>query len=414
MKTWISYILASFLGLSITLLFLDVAGFSTFIAQISAILMNTGLMFLFIMTFFSLSSAVASLKRDSLISKVAFKSLFWTFITALILPLIAALIYKIYPQAFLATSTSSASTEVLDSIQAKSIFTYLSESIPANAFISFVRPVQTILPIFLLATLIGFSIDRKIEVLQPTYIIFNSFTETLYRIVHRLTQFIPFALIFISSSFFVILFDTGVFFPKFFSFFAFNLLSFLLLAFLFIPLVFALLTGFKINPYKILIRTIAAMLGAFFTSNALFASSSLMVLSRKNLGIMKKSVGLSNALYSMISKAGSASIATITSLSIIYLASSKVPDFKIALLIAISSFLFSFISAASLGYEFFFISILSLRMLGLNLGGAEMALVAFIPYFNALGSFLDVEIWAFGNYFAALEPISRVASEDLI
>ncbi len=93
-------------------------------------------------------------------------------------------------------------------------------------------------------------------------------------------------------------------------------------------------------------------------------------------------------------------IATLSILSLLYAATATMPTDKVILIVALTSAMFSFASPLYLGYEVFFISIIALQFLKIDLYGAEMTLIALMPILNGLGGILiDSYIAAFGAMY---------------
>ena len=70
--------------------------------------------------------------------------------------------------------------------------------------------------------------------------------------------------------------------------------------------------------------------------------------------------------------------------------------------------LVSFISSTSLGTETALITVLTLNILGINLYGAENAIVAFMPLLSGIGSLIDTAIAMLGA-----SVVSSAAGTDI-
>ena len=89
-------------------------------------------------------------------------------------------------------------------------------------------------------------------------------------------------------------------------------------------------------------------------------------------------------------------IATLSIASLLYAALGTMPSDKVILLVALASALFSYASALYLGFEVFFITIIALQFLKIDLYGAEMTLIALMPILNGFGTLVDSYVAAFG------------------
>ena len=76
----------------------------------------------------------------------------------------------------------------------------------------------------------------------------------------------------------------------------------------------------------------------------------------------------------------------------------------------------SFASSASSGMESAIITVLVLRMLGINLYGAENAVIAFIPLLSGIGTLLDSLVASYANSVvaASLETDVEIPYRDTI
>lgn len=92
-------------------------------------------------------------------------------------------------------------------------------------------------------------------------------------------------------------------------------------------------------------------------------------------------------------------IATLSITSLLYAALGSMPSNKVILFVALASALCSYASALYLGFEVFFITVIALKFLKIDLYGAEMTLIALMPFLNGLGTMVDSYIAAFGTAY---------------
>ena len=72
------------------------------------------------------------------------------------------------------------------------------------------------------------------------------------------------------------------------------------------------------------------------------------------------------------------------------------------LIAAAAAALVSLISSSAIGTEAIFIIVLSLRILGINLYGAENAVLALLPLIGGIGAMIDALIATLGSNIAAV------------
>lgn len=388
MKTWIIYLVATLMGLATTLLLGQFPAYGTFIQSASTVLIQFGGFILFPIVFFTFASGIASLRKDKMGGRVASSTIIWTILPSLILTIAGSLIFVIFPTKFPASSSAGAGTRaVLEFF--KTTIDYTKSSLnPVNPFYTLASSQGMILPICVVSFILGFFLKPDSDIIRPAYVTMNSFSEVMYRISSAFAIY-GFALVYIivASFFMQLQKDASIFVAPRFVFTIILLSNISLLGIL--PLIFGLLTNFRSNPYKILYRTLGAQIAALFSGSILFSSSMLYSLSRNNLGIQKRISSTTIPITSIFAKGGSAMISSFTILSLIYSATGSLPEARILIFIILCSFFVSLISSVFLGFGVFFITYLTMKIVGINLANAEMSLVGILPLLSGLGTLLD-------------------------
>lgn len=395
MKTWITYLVATFMGLATTLLLGQFETYITFIQSFSTLVIQFGGFVLFPIVLITFTSGIASLRKNGMGGRLAASTFVWSILSTLLLSFVGVFLFKVMPVSFPITSSAGAGTSaVIEYI--KTSFSLIKDVFePINPFYSISATQNFLLPIVLVAFLFGYFLKPSSDVIRPAYVIVNSFSEVMYKICRAYSLY-GFAFVYIlSASFFATLQDEATIFvaPNF-------VLKLILLTlsaiFIFLPLLFSIVTGFKENPYKILYRTTAASLAGLFSANIFFATPINFSLSRMNLGVQKRVSSTSISLTTIFARGGSAMVSSFTIAALLYAATNKVPEVSILIFIALFSALISFISSAFLGFEVFFIIYFTLKILSIDLYNAEMTVVGLIPLLCGLGTMIDVIIGALG------------------
>ena len=395
MKTWISYLAATALGLAATLLFGESGIFQQLMYTITALLVQLGGFVLIPLVFFGFSSGIASLRKDSKGGVFARTTILWSLLTTIFLVAASALVFRFFPSNFPASTTAGTDASVLSMVAPQSLSTLFESMLPVNPFYTLANAESFLLPVLIIALVFGYFLKPNVEVIRPAYVTMNSLSETMFRLARAFSTTGHLFVFFASSYFFSHLQSEGTIFVA--ERFLLMLLGSTLLVLLgLLPLLFALVTAFKVNPYKVLYRMIAPASAALFTGSIFFSSPMTISLSRHNLGCQKRVSATAVPLYTLIGRGGSAMIATLSILSLLYAATGTLPADKVLLFVALASALFSFASPLYLGYEVFFISIIALQFLKIDLYGAEMTLVAMMPILNGMGILIDSYIAAFG------------------
>ncbi len=395
MKTWISYLAATALALAATLLFGDSTVFQQLMYTITALLVQLGGFVLIPLVFFGFSSGIASLRKDKKGFVFSRTTILWSLFSTLFLAISGAIVFRVFPTYFPASSSAGADATSLSVLAPQSLSTLFESLLPINPFYTLANAESFLLPVIIIALVFGYFLKPNVEVIRPAYVTMNSLSETMFRLTRSFASAGHFFVFFGASYWFSHLQQEGTIFVagRFLLMLLGSTFAVLLVV---LPLLFAIATRFKVNPYRVLYRMLAPALAALFTGSIFFSSPISIPLSRHNLGCQKRVSATAFPLYTLIGRGGSAMIATLSILSLLYAATATMPTDKVILIVALSSAMFSFASPLYLGYEVFFISIIALQFLKIDLYGAEMTLIALMPILNGLGILIDSYIAAFG------------------
>ena len=163
-----------------------------------------------------------------------------------------------------------------------------------------------------------------------------------------------------------------------------------------LPLLFAFFTGFKKNPYGVIGRGLSGLITAFVSGN-MFASSLIgESLSRSNLGIQKRISSTVTPLSIVITRGGTAFVSTVTVITLLKTLGAEISMVALILLtLAIAGA--SFLSSLFSGIEVAAISVIALKMLNINIYGAEAAIVSLIPFINGCALLIDMTLSLMAN-----------------
>ena len=276
----------------------------------------------------------------------------------------------------------------------------LSAVYPRNAFLTLASATYFIVPAIIVSWVFGLALRPSSDIIRPAYTAMNSFSEVMYRI-SRTCSVYGFILVCVSSAYsFMSLYSEKTIqaAPRF----ALLLCGGSAIAVLILlPLLFAAFTGFKKNPYKILYRSIPSAISAFASCNSVSILTIEESVARYSLGVQKRISSVSVPFLSIIGKGGSAFVSAIAMISLYQATTGNTASLSVMLITTAVSALISFISSLAVGTEVIFITVLTLRMLGINLYGAENAIIAFIPLISGIGAMLDAFIATMGSNVAA-------------
>lgn len=395
MKTWITYLAAAAMGLAATLLFGETAAFQQLMYIISSMLVQFGGLILFPLVFIGFTAGTASLRKDAKGGLLAGTTVLWSLCTTFLLAVIGAVIFRLLPSAFPATSSAGANTSFVNSIGTGSFSKVFSGIFQQNPFYTLAISDGFLLPVIFLAWILGYAIKPNVEVIRPAYVVINSFSEVMFRLAHIFTCIGYIFIAFFSASWFSMLWQDGTVFVAI-PFMTTFLVSVAVVILLIIPFVYSCFTRFKRNPYRDLYRLLSPALAGLFSGNIFFAGPSLIACTRHNLGAQKRVAGTAIPLYTIIGRGGSALVATVSVCALLYAAMGGVPSWSVVLAVAAMCAVVSYGSSLHLGYEVVFISVVAIRLLNINLYGAEMTLLGLLPLLNGAGVLIDTLIGGLG------------------
>ena len=384
MKTWITYIAALLMGLAAALLMSSIDLAYEIISSVSSFLVSFGMFITIPVVFISFASGTASLMKDRKGWKTAGMSFLWSVISALVLAFAACIIFIAEPEAFPVTSSAGSAPGTLSS----HVYYMLSSS------------SSSLLPVVIVAWIFGLALKPSSDIIRPAYTTMNSFAEVMYRISRTYSVYGFFLTFFASASLFIGIYQEKTLFaaPEYAVLIVLALAAAVLII---LPLLYGVFTGFKKNPYKVLLRSIAPALLAFSSSNSVCTIPVSESIARQNLGVQKRISSVTAPVFSIIGKGGSAFISTIILLSLYQATTNEAPGTGVIAATALTAVLVSFISSFSMGTETALITVLTLNILGINLYGAENAIIAMLPLIGGLGAMVDSIISSYGSSIVA-------------
>ncbi len=399
MKTWITYLAALFMGLATTLLFGDSVYISSVLSTLSGLVGSIGVLLFIPLVLIGFSAGVASLRKDGLGGKNLAGIISWSVVTAVLLPVISALLFTLHPVSFPVSST--AGYEAFPESFITSVFTSAGrELLMSNVYYTLATSTGFILPVVIIAWILGYALKPNADVIKPAYMTINSFSEVMFRLSRTYTVFSYIIVYIASAQFFTGLYQEKTVFvaPEF-------LIVFLsvtaILSLIVLPILYAVFTKGKRNPYKDTFRSISAMTAGLTTSNILTVAPIAEATGRHGNGVQKRVSATAVPLFTMIGRGGTASITALSALALITAVTGNAPDIRTALIIASFSALASFTTSIATGFEVMFTLLIVFRMSGISLYGAEMTVLGILPLVNGLAIMLDAQIMMLGSVVAS-------------
>ena len=406
MKTWLTYLAAAAMGLAFDLTLKNSGFYLPFITFMADVVLKLGIFIVFPLAFFTMTAGTASLTRKrGQNSYVWLSTILWATLTTVVLSIVTGLLFRVFPAAFPSTTTTPSSAQQateLSALLANSTLSRLSAANPlsVNSFFNFIKSSDCLLPIILIALVFGYAIRPTSEVIRPAYITMNSISEVMFRLAKIVAKLLWIGIFFISGVWFNHLWtDATVFFS-----WRFVVLCCIVgfgTLFVIIPLIYAIMTGFRRNPYRQIVRLLSSGVASFFSVNYLFSQSTLYTDCRINLGIQKSVVSTALPLHSIITKGGSALVSSLCTCTLIFAINGVAPTALQTMTIAMACSLASFICSVHAGYEVVFITTYALGLLDVNIAGYQYAIIGMLPLINGMALMFDVMLAGLGTSFTA-------------
>lgn len=395
MKTWFTYIAAAVFALATAFLFADYQIASSTFSLISTYLVSLGTLITIPVIVFSFPSAIASLRKDRLGGYAASSIITWTLVTSIILPMVPAVFFYLYPSAFPVTSSAGSSGDLVDYYTEYAMMSNINALSVVNPFNTIATASSIVLPLIILSWIFGIFLNPSSDTIRPAYAVMNSFSEIMHKIARFytvygyiiayfsltdlfLSAYVEKTVIAVPSFFFMLLIITGI------------------IVFALLPILFALFTKFKKNPYKVLFLSISSLVMSLSSGNVLSSVATNMTTSRYSLGVQKRNAVTSTIFFSLFSKGGSAAISTFLILTLIT-AMGGILDSTTIILVALAASAASFVAFTSFGMESVITTYIALKILNVDLYGAESALLSILMITNGLSSLLDSAVIAMGT-----------------
>lgn len=399
MKSWITYLTSLFLALATALLLGDTTWILPLLYGLSDVAVNVGSLMALVMVALSTSSAVASLRKDRMGGQVVSSSILWALFTAILLPLFAALVAAAFPVAFPVSTT--AGTGSVSDTYLQSVFSG-SWSLVASGNLAYYLTAagDSLLPVIILALVLGVALKPSSDIIKPAYITINSLSEVCYRIARGLSNFGYILVYFTSALFFTYIYQEKTFFVDA-AFSTMLVVTPIILSFVLLPVIFEAFTRGKKNPYKILYRNTASQLTALTSGSYIASMPYIMAGERINDGVQKRIASTTSPLYYIIGHGGSAAVATFSLIAVIANVTGAPVQLSVCVAIALAATVCSFASSLSNGFEVMFITIAILRLLNIELYSAEVTMLGILPLLSGLGAIMDSQIAILGANMTA-------------
>ena len=302
MKLWMRVVVGTIIGVVLGLLLPEAGGdalraFTT----ISRIVMSVGRYAAFPLVFFGVAIAVQELREERITSKVYAQSVIVIVAATVAMVLVGTLIILLLAPRRIPPIFQETSIPVIPSIPELLLRTF-----PRNLFSLFAGAGDFLLPISVLAVVIGAILYSEGPSVVPASDLFDSATRIFYRLNTIVLEVLAVGMIGVAAYWVLQLrsvSDLQLFTPL--------ILVVALVCALFVLIGFPLLVfaiGGRYNPFAWLYAQIVPGLLAFFSGNAYFAYGALTRVAKENFGVSRAVSAPVLSLSVLFAKAGSAMV----------------------------------------------------------------------------------------------------------
>ncbi|EPF30168.1 dicarboxylate/amino acid:cation symporter [Treponema medium] len=321
MKIWLKYFIGIVLGITFAL----VAGAeNTLFVQAVDFLSKAAIQFgryaLYPAVFFGFTLSIFELRENRSLLKVAIITSLIICGAALLLSCIGLISVLIHTPARIPIFV-----EGISDVQVLGVRESLLQLLPSSSFEALVNGTY-ILPLCIFGGFAGAgcAVDRNIA--KPTITLIDSLARISYAVLVFFVDMLVFGMVAISS-YWMIKFHEMLLTAVFVDFAILLIVDLLIIALVIYP---ALLKIFcrDINPYRVLYASLAPMMAAFFSQDTHVALSVLLRHSNESLGVRRRISSVVLPVFSILGRAGSALVITVS--FVVILKSYSINVFRIA------------------------------------------------------------------------------------
>ncbi len=394
MKIWIKYLIGTVLGV-VTALFIpfDTETSRTALQFFTELSIRIGRYFLLPTLFFSMTIAVAKLRTKGLLIKTgAFSLLVGIGVTVVIVILgtLSALIINL-PRIPISgeTATQTVSNSIID---------YILMIFPLNGFGGLFEG-NFLIPLFVLAGLLGASFSSDPLRAKPVYAVFDSLSKITYSILSFFIDFLSIGVVAISCTWFISMFEvleSGAYTGLIILLSVDTLLVLLVL----LPLLLKVFSP-RARPYKVLYACLSPIMVALFSGDANLALSSTLRHAKDSLGVQRKVGAITIPMFSAFIRSGSALVVAVSFIAVLRSYSSlEISFFDVLWITSLSVASSFFLGGIPIGGPFIALTVLcSLYGRGFEAGYLLLRPVAFI--ICTFATVIDVAVSMFCSFFIA-------------
>ena len=406
MKIWIKLLIGSLIGLAAGF-FIPVQAQGLF-DSVSSLLIGIGRYALFPFIFFSLGIGTSELRQEKRLLRVYFSIFKYLALAAGLLIVIGTLSVLVFPP-----------ERIPITIEADRAFTPVSAIeglkviFPRNLFAVFFGSGDFLLPVVVLAFLLGLNIDFDRQLTRPVVQLFDSLSRIFYHLNSLIVELFAIALIAIAAARVSHLSHAELGMYK--QIIIIVAVDVVVVAFAVFPGALYLM-GIRENPYRWLYASIGPAIAGLFTGDQYVSLGIVSKHGKESLGVPRMVGSAVYPLFAILGRAGTAMVATVSFILILRSYSSLEITFLQTLWVMFFSFIVSFVLGAMPGNGAFYAVFMLCSLYAKGLQEGYLILRTIAPLLVSFVVFIDVLTSAFVSVLVAREENvwTEVEAENLI
>jgi Na+/H+-dicarboxylate symporter len=393
MKIWIKLLVGSVLGL-IAGLAIPPSAQGVF-NQIASFLIGIGRYVIFPFIFFSLGIGTSELRQERRLARVYLSAFKYLALSTAVLIVLGTISVLVFPP-----ERVPISVEAGKAFPVASLMGGLTAIFPRNLFSLFASSGDFLIPIIVLAFLLGMNLDFDRQLTRPIVQIFDSLSRIFYHMNSLIVELFGIAMIAITAAWIMQISHQSLGTYK-------QIL--IILAVDVVVVIFGVfpgclyLLGVKQSPYKWLYAAAGPAIAALFTGDQYVSLGILTKHGKESFGVPRMIGSAVYPLFASLGRAGSAMVASVSFILILRSYSSLEVSFFQVLWVIAFSFIVSFVLGSVPGSGAFFAIFMLCNLYGKGLQEGYLILKAIAPLLVSFGAIIDVITSAFTSLLITRE-----------
>ncbi len=393
MKIWIKLLVGTILGVIAGFFIPDSVG--GIMQSISGFVTGVGRYVIFPLVFFSLGIGTSELRQERRIVRVYLSVFKYLALSALLLILIGTASVLVFPPERIPIPIKSGAAYGMIDVMAG-----LTSIFPRNLFTVFFASGDFLLPLVVLAFLLGLNLDFDRQATRPIVQIFDSLSRIFYHMNSLVVELFAIAMIAIAAAMTMRIAHAGLVMYK-------QILIILAADTAIVTLgvypACLYFMGVKANPYRWLYAALGPAIAGLVTGDQYIALSMLSKHGKESFGVPRMIGSAVYPLFASIGRAGTAMISAVSFIFILRCYSSLEITVLQVLWVMLFSFLTSFILGAVPGMGAYFMIAALCGIFGQGRQEGYLILENIAPLLVSFGVFIDVITSAFTSLLIARE-----------